>query len=814
MYPEVASAASHVTSLLHSKPASTEAFKSTLAGSLQTRCAKSWYTDDPQRGSATRVLHWQPGPGGEGCSSPLLKACKQFNASFGPAEWTLWVDPGCVAIRDGPGPGRTAATSFHFAGPTVGRQDAVRVLYGASPSPRPVAKAPQFDFVPAASIHRAPVICRPATLQPHLAPHAAATSGRVPSVTVSPSTPAVDADATPAATPMLPWTRDHDGEGSLGLSSQLVWRTRRFSDSSSSSSSSSSPRSAASVAYSNLSMDRGLSADTASSAGTSIPASSPPASASWEKLNFEDHEQQEGNDTPACSSAPFSGSDAAPPAAEFRFGTAETELRGLGLEDLQLDEELGPDDAPDSFQEDDRHDEGDDTLRPLEQSDDAADETAKVFELAAAKAATELSADHKKSHSRTSSTVTSFDNGNVGVLGGGVKLGGSSSASSAGRSRAHSNASNVSAISSAVGSGNSRGLHRGHKSRSSINARTGGWAQQQQQQHAQQNMLGLSGVHQPQQYQPASHTYLLPGNNAYPHTYEFQPQAEVLQQRLDQVARGNAHQREASSSEGYVPEFPPLPTEPLSKRRDLNPPLPPLGLSKQASNNALKPKSLNALKTASSNSLSTPKLSVEQDLPSPADSSASSYMSSQGDTDENAGYDDEGDENDPEAAGGANGTKRHRTRGRRSRGRGRTARRAAAAAAAAAAANGILSPPGLPSPHLLGQSWSTACPSPLMNGSGNGTPTMHHYQQPQFAAGPMTSPHLGQLGHHRGPFVQGHHHPQPFMPSMAAQGHYQPQPSAHLKGFPLGPAPQQQQQQRSFQPPPSRNGGLGIGLAW
>lgn len=743
MHAEIASAASHVASLLvPSSPtrSSQEAFKATLAASLQSRYASSWTVDDAERGSASRALHWQPGPGGEGCSSPVLKACNKTNTRLGDSEWTLWVDPGCVAIRDGAGPGRSSSMNslFHqqiqhsrsFA------QDHVRVLYGSHSSPsrsRPSAPALTVDFAPATS--------RPAILS-HPA-HRFAPSAEVPSVTVCPSTPAFDADITPGPTPIVPWSKDASGGLTLALSSGTS-SSRRSSVSSS----------AGSVAYSTLSMDREQSS---SSNGTSIPATSPPTSASWCKLSFDQDEITDavGGHQQVSSPQKFHS-----PTSSLDEGSGDAELRGLGLEDVAFEDqdELGPEDALD--EQDERCNEGDDTLRPMDQPEDTTIELPKKTSII--------------SHSRSSSVasnVTSFDNGNVGVLGGGIKLG-SSSAGGRGRSRATSNASNASSHSHNVPRSRQR----------SVESRTYGWAQQQQRHLT--NGLGLYNMtssanfvphhpydHQQQQQQPqvsgpltAQQTYFVSPAPSSQYLQDLQSHAEALQSRLNEAKQALQEPRQSPS--------PPLETVSLARRKEgpVGSTAPVLGMSNK-SNSGFKA----WVTTSSQEDLDTPKLSDGSwSVPPKPAGTAATDATDEGEDDDN--------ENDSAACqdSGFPG-KRVRTRGRRSRGRGagRAARRAAAAAAMSAGANG-LSPAMLSSPHLHmnGSQWS---PSPVVQQGMFASPPI--MQQPMHSMGyrpqpgPIPRPAFASFSPQ---FSQQHHR---FPPSMHPTRPYNAnQPGWHTHG--------------------------------
>lgn len=719
MEPEIASAASHVASLLTNKPPSTptlQRFKTSLAESLQARYSSKWSPTDPERGSATRALHWQPGPGGEGCSSPLVKLCDQFpEADFGDREWTVWVDPGCVAIREGPGPGRasstmTASTSAGaFPSPSVARSannvnlkastrspETVRVLYGRVRSrgaaPQPTLQQPVYNRM------HSPLAINQAG--PTMARSPLPSSSLVPSVNVCPSTPAV---VSPDTTPLVPWTTGNNGAFPLHSS---ALRSRRSSNATNSSAGSGSTTTSSMAAGSNIFMSRndGLSADTVSSSGTSIPAQSPGLPSEWSKLYSFDHaapaESKVGAYEPTMDSY-----------------NMEAELQGLGLGDILLegDVDVAPEDAIDerieADESDERCNEGDDTLLPLDSGDATLKEVQPTVEEededdVEDKSSNVILRGHQSRPS--TSSVTSFDNGNVGVLGGGIKLGGSSSSASSNksRSRAHSTTSNGSSTSGHFGRQQQQQQHqRGHsKSKSSIHARTDGWAAQQQQQqyqhpydqaaqqqrhqaHQQQQMMGLMNANfaslPPQQQQrpfDMAHQY------QYGPQMPFQMMTPAVAPPLLRTNSAPAHQLPTAGQ--YQTTARPV----LADRRDnqlqslqQQPQLHhkrsmPFGASKQSNMNT---------PNLSLGSFPTPKIgSGHLALPSPALSTAtsksggSSYCSSTESYEgEDGPEDDSLDDDDENAAPGTTTTtRRTRTRGRRSRGRGtgRAARRAAA----------------------------------------------------------------------------------------------------------------------------------------
>ncbi|GAK64538.1 uncharacterized protein PAN0_005d2752 [Moesziomyces antarcticus] len=138
MIYEVAAAVEHILSLIahveRPSPVPTEAlagFASTLKDALETRCQRCWHAAEPERGSAQRSIAWQLHPAGEGADIDLLRAFASVLAAKAeegeivhphqpnvlslaldwlPTAFTLWIDPGCVAIRRGAGPGASSAS--------------------------------------------------------------------------------------------------------------------------------------------------------------------------------------------------------------------------------------------------------------------------------------------------------------------------------------------------------------------------------------------------------------------------------------------------------------------------------------------------------------------------------------------------------------------------------------------------------------------------------------------------------------------------------------------------------------------------------
>ncbi|PWN96092.1 hypothetical protein FA09DRAFT_362393 [Tilletiopsis washingtonensis] len=139
MQPELDAAVAQLCSLL---PASTSAsartrFGASLLASLRPRlAASSWLAAEPERGSAARALLWHEHAGGEGGDAALRQACAA--AALAPRDalpaLTLWIDPGCVSMRLGPGPGAADSERSAAGAP-------VTLVWGAlpaalAPSPR------------------------------------------------------------------------------------------------------------------------------------------------------------------------------------------------------------------------------------------------------------------------------------------------------------------------------------------------------------------------------------------------------------------------------------------------------------------------------------------------------------------------------------------------------------------------------------------------------------------------------------------------------------------------------------------------------
>jgi hypothetical protein len=155
-------------------------FASSLSDKLCERFTGNWYENDGERGSAGRAIVWQSHGGGEGYDEDLASVCletvctgkdrQQLDNIFA-LPFTLWIDPGCVAVRLGHGPG------VYTAGMTVTQHQtasSIRVIHGAIPA-------------------RPAVLTSVAALQP-------------PMLALLPSTPALGADADEEQTKKEHWS--------------------------------------------------------------------------------------------------------------------------------------------------------------------------------------------------------------------------------------------------------------------------------------------------------------------------------------------------------------------------------------------------------------------------------------------------------------------------------------------------------------------------------------------------------------------------------------------------------------------------------
>ncbi|CBQ72934.1 conserved hypothetical protein [Sporisorium reilianum SRZ2] len=199
MIYEVAAAVEHIVSLVQHverrqpvAPEAIAAFASTLKDSLETRCQKCWNPAEPENGSAHRSVAWHLHAAGEGADPDLLRAFAsvvQAHAQEGevvqphhakvvelalewlPFAFTLWIDPGCVAVRTGSGPGAARNSAYDFdLLKSGGSASSVHVIWGqmvaqaaerhvpqltvSSAAPRPV---PIVKPTPTVALSRYPV---------------------------------------------------------------------------------------------------------------------------------------------------------------------------------------------------------------------------------------------------------------------------------------------------------------------------------------------------------------------------------------------------------------------------------------------------------------------------------------------------------------------------------------------------------------------------------------------------------------------------------------------------------------------------------
>ncbi|SPO25925.1 uncharacterized protein UTRI_03290 [Ustilago trichophora] len=193
MIYEVAAAVEHILSLIsqieRQQPVAPDAlagFASTLKDALEKRCQKCWNSADPERGSAQRSVAWQLHAAGEGADKDLLRAFAsvvEAQAEEGeivhphqakvvalalewlPLAFTMWIDPGCVAVRRGAGPGATrssydfdplksgvSASSIHVVWgqmmvANTAQRDIPQLTVSSAPRPIPIVKpTPQLRY--------------------------------------------------------------------------------------------------------------------------------------------------------------------------------------------------------------------------------------------------------------------------------------------------------------------------------------------------------------------------------------------------------------------------------------------------------------------------------------------------------------------------------------------------------------------------------------------------------------------------------------------------------------------------------------------
>lgn len=143
MRDEIQAAVQHITSLLAHDRTHVGRFAEDLTARLERRCSPCWHIADGERGSARRCLVWHAHGGGEGLDNDLATAARTHTADGTTLEhiftvpfFTMWIDPGCVAIRLGAGPGS-------FLNTNVPAPVAIKTIYGSQPASAVPVKAPQ-----------------------------------------------------------------------------------------------------------------------------------------------------------------------------------------------------------------------------------------------------------------------------------------------------------------------------------------------------------------------------------------------------------------------------------------------------------------------------------------------------------------------------------------------------------------------------------------------------------------------------------------------------------------------------------------------
>lgn len=143
MLDEIKAGVAHVRSLLANKQGNGERFSHKLQKSLEGRYAHCWYPADAERGSASRALVWHGHGGGEGLDEDIRRACleeadhKVDNVcDMLPVAFTLWIDPSCVAIRMGAGPG------VYLSSPYMSLNSTISVVWGTMPLSTPSIAPP------------------------------------------------------------------------------------------------------------------------------------------------------------------------------------------------------------------------------------------------------------------------------------------------------------------------------------------------------------------------------------------------------------------------------------------------------------------------------------------------------------------------------------------------------------------------------------------------------------------------------------------------------------------------------------------------
>ncbi|KAJ1025512.1 hypothetical protein NDA13_004321 [Ustilago tritici] len=200
MIYEVAAAVEHIVNLIQETkreqqvaPEALAGFASTLKDALEKRCQRCWRPAEPELGSAQRSVAWQLHAAGEGADCDLLRAfasvleaqaeegeivhLHQSNVVALALQWlpmpfTLWIDPGCVAVRRGSGPGAnrssydfdllksgssSSSSSIHviwgqMVAATAERGNVPQFTVSSAPRPIPIVK-PTATVTSAAPLH-------------------------------------------------------------------------------------------------------------------------------------------------------------------------------------------------------------------------------------------------------------------------------------------------------------------------------------------------------------------------------------------------------------------------------------------------------------------------------------------------------------------------------------------------------------------------------------------------------------------------------------------------------------------------------------
>lgn len=386
MIYEVAAAVEHIVSLIQHverrqpiAPESLAAFASTLKDALEQRCQACWKPSEPEFGSARRSIAWQLHAAGEGADADILRAVAsvvQAQAEEGeivvphqpsvvalalqwiPIAFTLWIDPGCVAVRVGSGPGASRSFQDFDLAKSGSASSAVQIVWGQMVAESTQPNVPQLTVT---SVHRPIPIIKPA----------AAAHARYPVQAMTNRMPALNARHQRAHSASSSVSSDYDGlVRSASMSSTNTVSTHATSVPSD--------------------------VDAESEACPSLASASPTSSlVSSQCTPQTDNDRESVHDT--------------------TIGDTTERFAGVRLFD----------------EDDDDQDAGDATL-----------DAGSMLGLGVSKLS-------KPAPSSTSvkCNYTTHDNGNVGVLGGGVKLGGASASTKTTqppRYRQHSNSKSVS----------------------------------------------------------------------------------------------------------------------------------------------------------------------------------------------------------------------------------------------------------------------------------------------------------------------------------------------------------------------------------